>query len=280
MNFADYEDNRKLIDRLEQSVQDGRISHAYLFEGPETVDKLAFAKSFIKGVLCPPGRSPAGRGENCGRCELCDKIDHDNHEDIIYIQKDGKSVKDEAIIAMQERLKVKPLEGKNIAVICDSDQMTARAQNRLLKTLEEPLGKAMIILLSENMENLTSTILSRCVKFRINGSSEPAEGKKAANIRAKAEEIVGLCLKKAPYYQIRGKLNARKLTDDDASMLLDEMERVYRNIIIDNDKNDVPLYDLDRLYDRIYAIEETRKELRLHVSITYALQNLILKIGG
>ena len=46
--------------------------------------------------------------------------------------------------------------------------MTLRAQNRLLKTLEEPPGEAVIILLSENMENLVQTVQSRCVKYRIN----------------------------------------------------------------------------------------------------------------
>ena len=278
MNFGIYDENRKLIDRLEQSVKDGRVSHAYLFEGPGNVDKLDFAKSFIKGVLCPPQISPQARGENCGRCELCEKIDHDNHEDIIYIQKDGKSIKDSAIIQMQERLKVKPLRGKNIAIICDSDLMTDRAQNRLLKTLEEPLGDAMIILLSENMENLASTILSRCVKFRIQAPAKAGKGKKASNTHAKAEEIVQMCLNGEPFYKVRAKLGTKKYTDEEANLILDEMESVYRNIIIDNDNQDVPLYDFDRLYESIYAIETARKEIRQNVSASYALKNLILKI--
>lgn len=280
MIFADHEENKQLTERLERSVKDGRISHAYLFEGPLDTDKIAFAKAFIKGVLCPAELSPVNRGENCGKCEICDKVDHDNHEDIIFIQKDGKSVKDDAITDMQERLKVKPLSGKNIAIICDSDHMTARAQNRLLKTLEEPLGNAMIILLSENMENLTSTILSRCVKFRINGSVQASGIKKAARARAKAQELVDLCLTGAPYYRIRERLGAKKLTDDDAVMLLDEMEQVYRNLIIDNNEKDVPLYDFKRLYDGIYAIEETKTEIRQNVKVSYAMQNLIIKIGG
>ena len=276
MKFTDYDENKKLVQRLERSVKEGRVSHAYLFEGPGNVDKMGFAKAFIKGVICPPQQSEQTRGENCGRCDLCEKVDHDNHEDIIYIEKDGKSIKDSAIIEMQERLKVKPLRGKNIVVICDSDLMTDRAQNRLLKTLEEPLGNAMIILLTENMENLAGTILSRCVKFRINGSSK-GQGKKAANLHAKAQELVDMCLRKEPFYKIRGKLGSRKLSDEDAAKLLDEMELVYRNLIIDNNKNDVPLYAFERLYDEIYMIESARKEIRQNVSPSYALKNLILR---
>ena len=79
-----------------------------------------------------------------------------NHEDIFYVRKDGNSIKDENMSALQERLKNKPLGERNIAIVEDADTMTLRAQNRILKTLEEPPSGTVIILLSENTE-------SRCV---------------------------------------------------------------------------------------------------------------------
>ncbi|MDO4869764.1 MAG: hypothetical protein Q4A65_05735 [Bacillota bacterium] len=275
MRFENTQENYRLIQRLEEAVKSGRVSHAYLFEGPETVDKEGFCRSLIKGIICPDKR-----GVNCGKCELCDKVDHDNHEDIMYIRRDGKSVKDAAIIQMQERLKVKPLGGRNIAVICDSDLMTDRAQNRLLKTLEEPLGDTILILLSENMENLTSTVLSRCVKYRINGSDSKTGGKKAEARRTKAAELIDAAARKEPYYKLRGILNMKSITDDEANLLLDEMELVYRNKIIDNDKKGDPYYDFDGAYHGIYEIEEARKQIRMNVSASYAIKNLLLKIGG
>lgn len=276
MRFAEQEENRRLIERLHRSVADGRVSHAYIFEGPETVDKLAFAKAFVKGVLCPDGR-----GENCGKCEICGKIDHDNHEDILYISKgDRATVRDSAIIEMQEHLKVKPLGGKSVAVIQDCDLMTAKARNRLLKTLEEPAGDTLIILLSENMEILEPTIKSRCVKFRINPSASRPIGKKESNRRAKAEEIADMCLRREPYYKIREVLGSKKLTDEEVSVMLDEIEEVYRKYITDNYSESLPKYEFDRLYDGIYMIEEARKELAFHVSVNYAIKNLILKLGG
>ena len=72
-------ENAKLKERLERIVREKRISHAYLFEGPSDMDKEAFARGFIKGILCPKGL-----GENCGECSICDKVDHGNHEDISY----------------------------------------------------------------------------------------------------------------------------------------------------------------------------------------------------
>ena len=276
MIFPGSDENKKLIERLDKSVKDGRISHAYLFEAPGTVDREAFAKAFVKGVLCPAELSPDKRGENCGLCEICDKIDHDNHEDVMYISKDGNSIKDEAIIAMQEHLKVKPVGDRNIAVIYDSGSMTLRAQNRLLKTLEEPLGNTLMILFTENMESLVSTILSRCVKFRVNSPSGKA-GRKESNIRAKAAEIVDMSLRGEPFYKIRDKMNVGKLTNDDAVKLIDEMELVYRNIIIENCSKDKPFYDFDRIYEGIHNAEEAKNEIRSNVSVKYALGNLILK---
>lgn len=277
MNFPESSENKKLIERLEKSVQDGRISHAYLFEASPNTDTMAFAKAFVKGILCPAELSPDGRGENCGRCELCSKIDHDNHEDILYIAKDGNSIKDEAIIAMQEHLKVKPVMDRNVTVIFDSGSMTPRAQNRLLKTLEEPLGNAVMILFAENMENLVDTIRSRCVKYRIN-SGTGKSSRKASNLRAKAADIVDMSLRGEPYYKIRSLIPMGKLSNEEAIKLLDEMELVYRNIIIDNSSEEVPLYDFDRLYDGIYTVEHTKNEIRSNVSVKYALGNLILKL--
>ena len=168
-------DNLRLKDRLERLVREKRISHAYIFEGPSDIDKEAFARGFIKGVLCPKGL-----GENCGQCSICSKIDHGNHEDITYFRKDGLSIKDASVLALQEKIKVKPVGDRNVMVISDCDTLTAKAQNSLLKTLEEPPGDALIILLSENMENLAPTILSRCVKFRIDAQTESLEDEKGS----------------------------------------------------------------------------------------------------
>ena len=144
-------ENSRLKERLERIIREKRISHAYLFEGPSDIDKETFARGFIKGVLCPKNL-----GENCGACSLCDKIDHGNHEDITYFRKDGMSVKDAAIASLQEKIKVRPIGERNIMVICDSDTMTSRAQNRILKTLEEPSPGTVIMLLSENSEKITN----------------------------------------------------------------------------------------------------------------------------
>ena len=59
--------------------------------------------------------------------------------------------------------------GRNIAILEDADTMTVRAQNRFLKTLEEPQPGTVIMLLSENSRMLLPTIRSRCVRVRVGG---------------------------------------------------------------------------------------------------------------
>ena len=84
MHFQNYDENKNLIDRLDNIIENDIVSHAYIFEGPGYVDKKSFADSFIKGILCP-----VNDGENCGRCGICSKIDHGNHEDVIDIEASG-----------------------------------------------------------------------------------------------------------------------------------------------------------------------------------------------
>ena len=219
-------------------------------------------------MLCPDGR-----GENCSKCSICDKIDHGNHEDLYYLQKDGASVKDEAISVMQEKLKIKPYGERNIAVIEDADTMTLRAQNRLLKTLEEPPGNAVIILLSENMNNLTATVLSRCVKMRISAMEKTAE----QEVADAANVIAGKSLNHAAFYEMNREIKSILDDGDMIPSFLDELELVYRNYIIDNNEA-VPLHRFEDIEDRIHAVEKARERLRRNVSAKYALRSMLLEI--
>ena len=267
MNFNVSNNNSRLIDRLEKTVQVGKISHAYIFEGPANIDKVAFARSFIKGVLCPNGK-----GENCGCCSICDKIDHGNHGDIAYIEKDGLSVKDAAIELIQEKINVKPIGERNIVVISDCDTMTPRAQNRLLKTLEEPPGNSMLILLSENMENLAQTILSRCVKFRIEaGEQDISDGR--------AEKIVKMALEGELFYVLCEEIEDYSKDREKIEILIDSMEQVYRKYITVTYKK-ISRYKFDKIYDNIKDIEDARMQLRQGMAAVYALKNLLLKLSN
>lgn len=270
MFFNNEADNKNLINRLHKVVFDDRISHAYILEGPKCVDKRNFAESFIKGVLCPNNR-----GENCNLCSICDKIDHNNHEDIIYISSEGTSIKDADIIKMQDRLKVKPFGERNIVIIEDADTMTVRAQNRLLKTLEEPPGNSVIILLSENMENLVQTILSRCVKYRINYFGSDSYD----FMMDKARKVAEMTLDRSPFYKVKKAAEEIAKDDNDAAAFMDCLQVVYRDILLENQKK-ISLYKNEDIIRNIHAVETARKNIKQGVSPVYAMKKLFLIIGG
>ncbi len=270
MNLLEFKGNEKLIQRLTATVQNNTLSHAYIFEGEAALDKTAFAKAFVKAVLC--GEKP---GIGCECCSTCRKIEHDNYEDLFYVEADGASIKDEAIEKLQERLKIKPYGERNIAIISNADTMTLRAQNRLLKTLEEPAPGTILILLSENIENLTNTILSRCVKFRLNYyGRESYEG-----MLDKAGEIADMLMRGAPFYK-RKEAIADIAKDSEKTMaFLDALERVYRDFLI-IPSEEGRLYKKSQIYRNVSLIEETRRQLLRGVSKSYALKDLMIKIGG
>lgn len=270
MYFKNVQDNEKLIARLEEIVKKDNVSHAYIFEGDSCADKKSFAESFVKGILCMKNS-----GEGCGECGICHKIEHGNCEDLTYISAQGDSVKDSEILKMQERLKTKPFGERNVVIIEDSDKMTLRAQNRLLKTLEEPPGNSVIILLSENIESLVQTVQSRCVKYRINSFG----GSEADSMLDEAEKIVEAMLNRAPFYLVKERVDKLVKDKDEAAVFLDSLQIIYRKLLFDRERKLAWLKN-EEIMDKIYAVEDARRKLRQGVSTAYALRNLILKIGG
>ncbi|WP_130861241.1 DNA polymerase III subunit [Bacilliculturomica massiliensis] len=279
--------NERIVERLAESVRTGTVSHAYLFEGDSHADKFAVAKEFAKAVLCEENL----RGDACDQCVNCRKMDHGNYEDFIEIGADGSSIKDEAILALQGELAKKPYAGsRHIVVIRDADTMTLRAQNRLLKTLEEPALGTVIMLLSENTENLVSTILSRCIVFRLHGQDSVA----AEEVRERARLFAELAVERAPFYRMSAALGDIAQKREEAGAFLDSLERRFRDMALcAYDKRETLLYEPEdrtalkeqgrmltpaRLAAAVSAIEEARRDLARNINTGYALKNMILKL--
>ncbi len=270
MYFKNRKDNEKLTARLEKAVRQNRVSHAYIFEGDNCIDKKSFAESFAKGILCGDRR-----GDNCGGCSICSKIDHGNHEDIIYVGDGSESIKDAQILSLQDRLKIKSFGDCNIVIINGSDTMTPRAQNRLLKTLEEPQGNTVIMLLSENMENLLQTIQSRCVKFKINNFGTDGY----SFMDGQSKEIAEMALQKKPFYMLASVVEKLLKEPENTGAFLDSLQLYYRNLLIDK-QGEISRYSDEELISAVHEIENARRKIKQGVSAVYAIKNLLLKIGG
>lgn len=155
---------------LRNTLEHERLAHAYLFAGPPGTGKHLTAKQFAKAVSCPVAATDA-----CDACTACKKIDANNHPDVLDIAPDGASIRIEQIRTIQQRLSYRPYEQDRIVIILDGcELLTPPATNALLKTLEEPPGHTLLLLLTHHKTALPLTITSRCqlVPFRALSSAD------------------------------------------------------------------------------------------------------------
>ena len=147
---------------MRQLLAEKRLPHALLFTGIEGIGKNLTAKVLAKVLLC------SGEEKPCNICPSCRAFDAKNHPDFYYLEPEGKAnnIKIEQIRQMQSQIALSPyLADKRVVIINDAETMNEAAENSLLKTLEEPTGDVVFILVTANKDLLLPTILSRCMKL-------------------------------------------------------------------------------------------------------------------
>jgi len=150
------------IELLQQHIRAEGVRHAYLFTGPDQVGKRTLALAFAMALTCPEALSP---GEPCGRCRTCSMMRSETHPDLSVIRlTEGESeVKIDQVRELQRRLALTPRQaGRRIALLVDFDLASAEAQNALLKTLEEPADRVVLLLTAGSTSRLFPTLVSRC----------------------------------------------------------------------------------------------------------------------
>jgi DNA polymerase-3 subunit delta' len=142
-----------------------RMPHALIFRGPEGVGKATVARVLGEALLCD-----ADSGDACGTCRSCALAARGHHPDFHFVtfeprDSDGelrKFIVVDQIRALARLAGVSPREGvRRVFIIDPADRMNAEAQNGLLKTLEEPPGKTVLILIASRPHMLLPTVRSR-----------------------------------------------------------------------------------------------------------------------
>jgi len=167
---------------LKNKFESDNISHAYLFTGSAELGKKFIAKEFVKLINCHAYRQ-AGSGDNekpCQECASCRAIEKEIYPDflIVKLKDDKQEIEISQIREANNFLSYKSYYNSYKAVIIDNAElMNVEAQDCFLKTLEEPKGKTVIILVCSRPEMLLPTIFSRCqtVKFFPVGKQEISE---------------------------------------------------------------------------------------------------------
>ena len=146
----------------------GRLPHAMLVHGPKGIGKERFARQLAALCLCD--RAPAGP-QPCGECRGCRLAAAGTHPDLYVVEPgEGKiALAIDQIRALSGDLVLAPHLGSlRVAIIRPAEAMTPAAANALLKTLEEPAGATLLLLVSARPSALPPTVRSRCqaIRFR------------------------------------------------------------------------------------------------------------------
>jgi len=231
MNFARILGHERQKDILRRALASGRLAHAYLFEGAEGIGKRLTALALVRGIFCQ-------EGSGCGECPSCRKIDHNNHPDLHLVEPDGTSIKIEQVRALQKDLSFRPLEApRRVCVIDGADRLNPAAGNALLKTLEEPGGKALLILLTARPEAVLSTIRSRCQRLPFARLPQAAVKKVLLDMvdGREHEAHVLAALSEGSFKKALGK---------DRDLFLEQRKELLKSVTALSSGSIIPLFDL------------------------------------
>lgn len=147
-----------------QAVKQGRLPHALLISGCAGLGKLAFAQALAQHILCSAKEEPA-----CGQCQSCLWFQAGNHPDfsVVCPEEDKKQIGIAQIRDLSEALTKTGYGSHQVVIIHPAEAMNRASANALLKTLEEPNGQVILLLVCDHPASLLPTIRSRCQELRV-----------------------------------------------------------------------------------------------------------------
>jgi DNA polymerase-3 subunit delta' len=171
--FADVRGHDRAIAYLRRGWESQRLHHAFVFTGPAGIGKRMVAHALALGLHCD-----AAPFDACGACNACRTIVAGTHPDVRVVAgpADGKrDISIEQVRDLQRELGFRSLSRHpKVGIIDDAHLLTAQAQNALLKTLEEPTGDSVLVLVAVQASALLPTILSRCQRVSFGPLPTPA----------------------------------------------------------------------------------------------------------
>jgi DNA polymerase-3 subunit delta' len=258
LGFDDVLGQAGAVRLLRRALRGGRLPHALLFQGPENVGKAAVARTLAAALMCERAQD----GEPCGRCSACRRVAGGSHPDVLVVtrlprrgggrrdaedadddeegdeeegagapapRRAGTELKREIVVdqvrELAEHAAFAPREGaRRVFLIDPADRLNRAAQNALLKTLEEPPGRALLVLLTSRPHLLLPTVRSRCLPLRF-ARMPVRELAAALEARGTAPEeaLVRAALAAgAPGLALAGNVDARRLRRDEVLSALEK----------------------------------------------------------
>jgi DNA polymerase III subunit delta' len=166
MTLTDVVGHAAAVARLARAAREDRPAPAYLFSGPGGVGKRTLADAFTTELLCA---TPGPEGA-CGVCAQCVRVAGGTHPDVRVVvrEEDRRDIRTEQIRDLTRWLVLRPLMARRkVALVDGADALNEHGQNALLKTLEEPPGASVLLLVVGRASLLLPTVRSRCQQVRL-----------------------------------------------------------------------------------------------------------------
>jgi DNA polymerase-3 subunit gamma/tau len=232
--FAEMVGQEHVLKALTNSLDSGKVHHAFLFTGTRGVGKTTVARILAKSLNCE-----TGVGANpCGVCSACREIDEGRFVDLIEVDAASRTKVDDTR-ELLDNVQYAPTRGRYKVYLIDEVHMLSNHSfNALLKTLEEPPPHVKFLLATTDPQKLPITVLSRCLQFSLKRLSANLIGERLKFIAA-AEKLdsqpaaLGL-LARAAEGSMRDALSlldqliafgGGKLTEADARAMLGTIDR-------------------------------------------------------
>jgi len=252
-----YKDEQPVLySLLTNAIKNNKLSHAYLFNTNDNFNSLDIIYSFVKEIMCP-------KNITCDKCNICSRIDNGNYLELKVINPDGMQIKKEQLSELQEEFSKVSLEAKQkIYIINECEKMNLQASNSILKFLEEPVDNIIAILVTNNINKVLKTIISRCQVISFNKVNYNFFGNSFENVLS---------------FLINNKIDREKyLTDEKIKKLYDSVIN-FIEFYVDN-KRDTIIYTKKLWHDNFKDRKEN--DFALNVMINFYYDALRYKILG
>lgn len=178
MSWHGIQGHDDVVEQFRRALARGRLASSFLFAGPAGVGKRTFALKLAQSMFCQT--RPEETLDPCGTCASCAQVAAGTHPDVLMVAKpEGKAeIPVHLFIGDKEHrrqegllheINLKPrMGGRRIAIIDDADYLNDEGANALLKTIEEPPPRSVLILIGTSPAKQLPTIRSRCqlIRFR------------------------------------------------------------------------------------------------------------------
>jgi DNA polymerase-3 subunit delta' len=171
MRLTDVVGHQAVTGRLRGAVVEERPAPAYLFCGPPGIGKRTVADAFTLELLCA---TPTAEGA-CGTCPQCIRVIGGTHPDVHVVarEEDRRDIRTEQVRELTRWLVLRPLMARRkVALLDGAETLNEHGQNALLKTLEEPPGASVLLLIVGRASLLLPTVRSRCQQVRLDPLSD------------------------------------------------------------------------------------------------------------